>query len=89
MLQSRADSVGDDRALLDLVKTTYFSHLLPLSASPDATSPPNGKEKGKKHGLPRRPVFADLEVVFVDESSVPGQSVRSLFLSCDSKLRAD
>ncbi|BGP03696.1 hypothetical protein RTG_03237 [Rhodotorula toruloides ATCC 204091] len=61
------------RTLLDLVKTTYFSHLLPSSASSELTSATNGKGKGKKHGLPRRPVFAELEVVFVDESSVPGE----------------
>ncbi|BGP35585.1 Cytoplasmic tRNA 2-thiolation protein 2 [Rhodotorula toruloides] len=61
------------RTLLDLVKKTYFSHLLPSSASSELTSEPNGKGKGKKHGLPRRPVFAELEVVSVDESSVPGE----------------
>ncbi|BGP11600.1 Cytoplasmic tRNA 2-thiolation protein 2 [Rhodotorula toruloides] len=61
------------RALLDLVKTTYFSHLLSTPATSDLVSAPNGKGKGKKHGLPRRPVFAELEVVFVDESSVPGE----------------
>lgn len=74
------------RALLELVKSTHFSHLAPSdsNASPASASAPDPereqrqtKKKGKKHGLPKPPPFAGCEVVFVDESSVPGNGVRA------------
>ncbi|GAA5870692.1 hypothetical protein JCM8547_005031 [Rhodosporidiobolus lusitaniae] len=83
---------ANSRALLELVKTTCFTHLYPSSSAPDSPSPSpspvpsaaagdeptpenEGKKKKKpsrKHGLQRPPTFRECEVVFVDESSVPG-----------------
>ncbi|GAA6005849.1 Ncs2p [Rhodotorula paludigena] len=67
------------RALLELVKSTHFSHLAPpdFNASPVTAPDPEreqrpAKKKGKKHGLPKPPPFAGCEVVYVDESSLPG-----------------
>ncbi|GJN94545.1 hypothetical protein Rhopal_007628-T1 [Rhodotorula paludigena] len=67
------------RALLELVKSTHFSHLAPsdsnvspvIAHEPEREQGPT-KKKGKKHGLPKPPPFAGCEVVYVDESSVPG-----------------
>ncbi|GAA5897843.1 hypothetical protein JCM6882_005093 [Rhodosporidiobolus microsporus] len=82
---------ASSRALLELVKTSYFSHLVSSSTTEasavdetavgsastgaEDTLPEEDKKKkkaSKKHGPPRPPAFSECEVVFVDESSVPG-----------------
>ncbi|GAA6021593.1 hypothetical protein JCM10207_005078 [Rhodosporidiobolus poonsookiae] len=66
---------ASSRALLELFKTRAFAHLVDpadpsLAAADDADS--SKKNKGKKHGLTRPAAFSACEIVFVDESGVPG-----------------
>ncbi|BGP20259.1 Cytoplasmic tRNA 2-thiolation protein 2 [Rhodosporidiobolus nylandii] len=78
---------ASSRALLELVKTSYFAHLSPSSSPSSAPSSADapaqapaqeaeggGKKKkpSKKHGLARAPAFRELEILLVDESEVEG-----------------
>ncbi|GAA5902281.1 hypothetical protein JCM5296_003971 [Sporobolomyces johnsonii] len=59
---------ASSRAMLELFKTSYFKQ---LSDQPDEpTSDPKGKQRKKHSRHPR--AFAECEVVYVDESGVPG-----------------
>ncbi|GAA6037453.1 hypothetical protein JCM8097_008194 [Rhodosporidiobolus ruineniae] len=80
-----AFSGGDSsRAVLELLKTSYYSHL-DASAAPEPPTPAEqdesstGKKKKsiKKHGLPRAPSFGECEVVYVDQSGVTGEPKRT------------
>ncbi|GAA5819955.1 hypothetical protein JCM3770_006095 [Rhodotorula araucariae] len=63
---------SSSRAVLELLRMSSLA--APSSATaPSAAVHAGARKKGKKHGLPMPPVFADCEVVFVDESCVvPG-----------------